>query len=367
MDRGPTRGYGPLFRVRTDLLTGVTYMIPFVTIAGVFLAVGYTLGDSTTVGGNVGTLSWYLVTIGSLALSAMVPVLGGFVAYGVADRPGLAPGFVLTALVQDARLLQVTGMALGVDTGDAQAGYIGALAVGLLAGGVTAWAKDRNPPAALEPLVPVLLLPVGVTALLAPVVLLVGVPVALASAALETFLRNASGASLVLVGIVLGSMMAVDLGGPINKVAYVFAIGLLPQLVFEPMAAVMVAGMAPPVGFAAAYALAPRYFSTDRDDARAALVSGFAFVTEGAVPFVARGPGALRFASVTGGAVAGGAVMAFGVTMPAPHGGLLVLPLANEPWTFLGCLSLGAVTTAVTAVGVVATSKVQNRAATETE
>lgn len=365
MDRSPFGERSSRIPGRADLLTGVTYMIPFVTIAGVFLAVGYTLGDSTTIGGDVGSLPWYLVTIGSLALSAMVPILGGFVAYGVADRPGLAPGFVLTALVQDARLIQTTGIALGVDTGDAQAGYIGALVVGLLAGLVTAWAKNRDPPAAVEPLVPVLLLPVAVTAVLAPVVLLLGVPVALASAAMETFLRNADGLALVAVGALLGGMMAFDLGGPLNKIAYVFAIGLLPELIFEPMAAVMAAGMVPPIGFAAAYALAPRYFETDRDDARAALVSGLAFVTEGAMPFIARGPASLRAVCVLGGAVAGGAVMAFGLTMPAPHGGLLVLPLSNQPGWFLACIALGAATTAIGAVGAVATRNVQTHPATD--
>ncbi|MFC7141478.1 PTS fructose transporter subunit IIC [Halosimplex aquaticum] len=358
-----------IHRVRADLMTGVTYMIPFVTIGGVFLAVGYTLGDSTSVGGDVGTIPWYLVTVGSIALSAMVPILGGFVAYGIADRPGLAPGFMLTALIQDPRLVQALGAVLGVDTGDAHAGYIGALIVGLLAGVATEWAKDREPPALLEPLVPVLILPVSVTAALAPVVLALSVPIALASSIFEAFLRNADPAALVAVGTVLGGMMAVDMGGPVNKVAYVFAIGRLPELVFEPMAAVMLGGMVPPLGLAAAYALVPHRFAVDRSDARAAVLSSMAFVTEGAVPFTARNS-RLRPPCVLGSAIAGGAAMGLGITMPAPHGGLLVVPLANDPALFVGCLLFGTVATTLTAAGVVLVGTgrtVDRNAVSETE
>jgi PTS system fructose-specific IIC component len=308
------------------------------------------LGDSTAIGGNLGTLPWYLVTVGSIALNAMVPILGGFVAYGVADRPGLAPGFVLTALVQDARLVQTTGVLLGVNTGDAQAGYLGALVVGLLAGVTVNWAKDRNVPAAIEPLLPVLVLPVAVTAVLAPVVLLLGVPLALGGAYVEFLLRQASLPVLVAIGGLLGAMMAADTGGPINKVAFVFAVGLLPELLFRPMAAVMVAGMVPPLGLAASHALAPsRYPDAEPDQAKTAVFAGFSFVTEGALAYTTRSASRTTVACVLGSVVGGAASMGLGVTMPAPHGGLLVVPLSNHPVTFLGCVALGAAVTAVTA------------------
>lgn len=338
---------GWLRSTREHLLTGVTYMIPFVTIAGVFLALGYTFGDSTTIGGDVGTIPWYLVTVGSLALGAMVPVLGGFVAYGVADKPGLAPGFVLTALVTDARLVRSTGTLLGVNTGDAEAGYLGALAVGLLAGLVARWATNRQYPAALRPLVSVLVVPVAVTALLAPVVLVLGVPVALGASLIESFVRNATDVPLLLFGAVLGAMMAADLGGPINKVAYVFAVGLLPELLFSPMAAVMVAGMVPPLGFGLAHLLVPgRFPHLDREQARGALVAGCSFVTEGALVYTADRGGRFDPACVLGSATAGAAAMYLGVSVPAPHGGLLVAPLTNAPGGFVGALALGTVVTA---------------------
>ncbi|MFC4447590.1 PTS fructose transporter subunit IIC [Halorussus aquaticus] len=336
--------------VRANLMTGVTYMIPFVTIAGVFQAVGYTLGNSTTIGGDIGTLSWYLVTVGSIALNAMVPVLGGFVAYAVADRPGFAPGFVLAALVHDPRLVQATATLLGVDTGDAQAGYLGALIVGLLAGVTTEWAKDRNAPSVLRPMLPVLAIPVGVTAVLGPVALILGVPLALTMNSVEALLRGASLPVLVAVGATLGAMMALDLGGPVNKVAYVFAVGLLPELMFRPMAAVMVAGMVPPLGLAASHLLVPsRYPDVDPTQPKAAIVAGLSFVTEGALAYTTQDAGRSSLSCVAGGAVGGAASMALGVTMPAPHGGLLVVPLANRPMAFLGCIALGAATTAVVA------------------
>ncbi|WP_158055560.1 PTS fructose transporter subunit IIC [Halorussus halophilus] len=350
MGDGPAGASGTLRRVRTDLMTGVTYMIPFVTVAGVFQAAGYTLGNSTTIGGNLGTLPWYLVTIGTVALSAMVPILGAFVAYGVADRPGLAPGFVLASLVQDARLLQATATLFGVNTGDAQAGYLGALIVGLLAGVTVNWAKELDVPNAIEPLLPVLVLPVTVTALLAPVVLILGVPLALTTNYVEFLLREASLPVMVAFGGVLGAMMAADMGGPLNKVAYVFAVGLLPELLFRPMAAVMVAGMIPPLGLAASHALAPkRYPDADRDQAKTAVVGGFSFVTEGALAYTTTGSSRTTLSCVLGSVVGGAASMGFGVTMPAPHGGLLVVPLSNHPGAFLGCIALGASVTAVVA------------------
>lgn len=336
---------------REHLLTGVTYMIPFVTIAGVFLALGYTLGDSTTIGGNEGTIPWYLVTVGSLALGAMVPILGGFVAYGVADRPGLAPGFVLTALVTDARLIRSTGTLLGINTGDAEAGYIGALVVGLLAGFAARWATNREFPPAFRPLVSVLAIPVAVTGLLAPLVLVLGVPIALGASVIETFVRNATGMPLLAFGAVLGAMMAADLGGPINKVAYVFAVGLLPELLFTPMAAVMIAGMVPPIGFGIAHLLVPsRFPDVERQQARAAVIAGCSFVTEGALVYTADRGGRFDLSCVIGAAAAGAAAMSLGVSVPAPHGGVLVVPLTNSPANFLGSLSIGVAVTALASV-----------------
>ncbi|MFC4550129.1 MULTISPECIES: PTS fructose transporter subunit IIC [Halorussus] len=350
MEDGLADERGALGRVRADLMTGVTYMIPFVTVAGVFQAAGYTLGASTTIGGNLGTLPWYLVTVGSIALSAMVPVLGGFVAYGVADRPGLAPGFVLAALVQDARLVQTTAVLFGVNTGDAQAGYLGALIVGLLAGVAVNFAKRIDVPATVEPLLPVLVLPVTVTAVLAPVVLVLGVPLALTTNYVEFLLREASLPVMVAFGGLLGAMMAADMGGPLNKVAYVFAVGLLPELLFRPMAAVMVAGMTPPLGLAASHALSPgRYPDADRDQAKTAVVGGLSFVTEGALAYTTGGTSRTTLACVLGSVVGGAASMGLGVTMPAPHGGVLVVPLSNEPVGFLGCVALGAAVTATVA------------------
>jgi PTS system fructose-specific IIC component len=282
----------------------------------------------------------------------MVPILGAYVAYAIADRPGLAPGFILSYLVQQPDVLVTTAEAVGlyVNAASMGAGYLGALVTGLLVGHVARWVCQRSVPSALEPLLPVFLAPIVTTALLAPVVFVLGIPLAVANAALTTSLASLSGVTAVGVGAVLGAMVAFDLGGPVNKVAYVLAVGSVTEFVYGPMAAVMVAGMTPPLGLALSHALSPEKYELEAETyANRAVPMGLSFVTEGALPYAVNDPLRVIPSAMVGSAVAAAAVMGLGVTMPAPHGGLFVLLLSNKPLVFFGCLGAGTGLTAAAA------------------
>ncbi|MFC6796970.1 MULTISPECIES: PTS fructose transporter subunit IIC [unclassified Haladaptatus] len=339
--------------VKENLMTGVSFMIPFVTIGGIFLALGFAVGDTRTVLDNTGSLGWFLAQIGSAGLTLMVPVLGAYIAYAIADRPALAPGFVLSYLLQQGTIVTEAGKFIGLDAGGLGAGYLGALVAGLLTGYVARFFKNLNVPRVLAPMMPVLIIPVLTTAVLAPVVLFgIGAPVAIANESLNTFLKSLQGGQAVVIGLILGGMMAFDMGGPVNKVAYLFSVGLISEQVYAPMAAVMIAGMTPPIGMAISNYISPeRYASEMKENAKNGFLMGFSFITEGAIPYAAADPLRVIPALVAGSAVAGGASMSLGVTMPAPHGGMFVVFLSNQPLLFIGCVLLGSLVTAGVATG----------------
>ena len=344
-----------LTSVKEDLMTGVSHMIPFVTIGGIFLALAYA---SASVFGNVesvfdatGTMGWFLAQVGNAGLTIMVPILGAYIAYAIADRPGLAPGFLLSYIIQQGEVLKAAGDVVGLSGGEAGAGYLGALVAGLLAGYVARWFKQRSVPEFIKPMMPVLIVPVLTMAILSPVVIFVlGVPVAIANAGLTNFLSGMQGNQALLVGAILGGMMALDMGGPINKVAYVFSVGLITEQIYAPMAAVMIGGMIPPLGLALSNFIAPQKYTAEMyENAKSAVPLGLSFITEGAIPYGAADPLRVIPAIVAGSAVGGAASMGLGITMPAPHGGIFVIPLSNQPFAFLGCILLGTLVTAAIA------------------
>lgn len=344
-----------LQETKDNLMTGVSYMIPFVTVGGIFLALAYAVGDTTAVFGNTGSFGWFLAQIGSAGITLMVPVLGAYVAYAIGDRPALAPGFILSYLLQQDAVMTAAAQVMGF-TGVAEseaavvAGYLGALVAGLLAGYVARYIQNLDVPSSIESMMPIVITPVATTAILAPVLLLVlGVPIAIANQGLNAFLTSMGTGQAVALGTVIGLMMAFDMGGPVNKVAYTFGVGLLgaEPMVAEPMAAVMAAGMTPPLGMALSNFLAPQKYPAEMyDNAKSAVVLGGSFVTEGAIPYAASDPGRVIPSLMAGSAVAGAFTMALGVTMPAPHGGIFVVPLSNNPLGFLGALVLGSAVTA---------------------
>ncbi|ELZ06040.1 PTS fructose transporter subunit IIC [Natrialba asiatica] len=341
--------------VKEDVMTGVSFMIPFVTIGGIFLAVAYMIpGNTENVFEATGTPAWYLAEIGNLGLTIMIPVLGAYISYGIADKPGLAPGFILSWTIQQERIIEAAGTIVGFQADGAVAGFLGALVTGLLAGYVARWMKGWAVPSFIKPMMPVLIIPVFTTALLTPLVIVgLGVPIAIVDDALTTFLQNMEGANALLLGAILGAMMALDVGGPVNKVAYVFAVALVGDQIHGPMAAVMIAGMTPPLGLALSNFIAPQKYSAEMyENAKAAIPLGLAFVTEGAIPYAAADPLRVIPSAVVGSSTAAATAMWLGVTMRAPHGGVFVILLSNSGLAFLGCIALGTAVTAAVATAI---------------
>ncbi|MCF3937568.1 MULTISPECIES: PTS fructose transporter subunit IIABC [Gordonia] len=358
-----TAGVGLGGQVRQALMTGVSYMIPFVAAGGLLIALGflpflggYEIANSTL--DEAGSLSdgafialnnslWdlpaggvgqyigaVLFAVGSLAMGMLVPVLAGYISFAIADRPGIAPGFV-------AGLVSV---AVG-------ASFIGGLVGGLIAGVVCLWIARIPLPQWARGLQPVVIIPLlGSMVIGVLLYMLLGKPLAWVTDQMTDALNSMSGGSAVVLGVVLGLMMCFDLGGPVNKAAYLFAttglaIGGPAQL--QIMAAVMCAGMVPPLAMALATVLRPQLFTEpERENGKAAWLLGASFISEGAIPFAATDPFRVIPSMMAGGALAGGLVMAFGVELRAPHGGIFVFFAMNNWILFLVALAAGTVLSA---------------------
>jgi PTS system fructose-specific IIC component len=310
---GATQKVGPY----KHLMSGVSFMIPFVTAGGLLIALAFAFGGIyATDPSHAKTFAGALFEIGAKgAFTLFVPILGGYIAYSIADRPGLAPGMVGGLL---ANLLG--------------AGFLGAIVAGFIAGyGTDFMNRNIRLPRSLEGLKPVLILPLLGTLLTGLLMIyVVGTPVADVLAFLTNFLKSMQGSSAILLGLLLGAMMAFDMGGPVNKAAYAFSVGLLSASVYTPMAAVMAAGMTPPLGIALATKLFPRRFSEmERESGTATGALGLSFITEGAIPYAARDPFRVIPCTVAGSAVAGAISMAAGVQLKVPHGGIFVLPIPD--------------------------------------
>lgn len=320
------------------LMTGVSFMLPFVTAGGLLIALAFALGGIYAFDdAHKGTLAWSLFQIGAKSgFMLMVPALAGYIAYSIADRPGIAPGMIggLVAVNMDA-------------------GFIGGILAGFIAGYSVHWInRALRLPRSLEGLKPVLILPVLGTLLVGLLMMyVIGTPVAGLLAWLTDWLRGMQGSSAILLGLLLGGMMAVDMGGPVNKASYAFSTALISSQVYTPMAATMIGGMTPPLGIAlATWLFSNRFTAEERGTAGAAGVLGLSFVTEGAIPYAARDPLRTIPALILGSAVAGAISMAAGVELKVPHGGVFVLPIPNAV-THLGIYLLALVAgVAVTAV-----------------
>lgn len=357
------RGAGAGTKVRQWLMTGVSYLIPFVAAGGILIAVSFMLAQIAW-GGAQGAVEvtavsaadvvasfdpaslqdWSVVLLatGQAAFGFLVPVLSGFIAYGIADRPGLVPGFV--------------GGATAVLVG---AGFLGGLVTGFLAGFLALWISRWNVPRGVRGIMPVVVVPL-LSSLVVGVVMLVvlGRPIAAAMDGLTSWLNGLSGANLVLMGALLGAMMGFDLGGPVNKVAYTFAVtglateGLTTGAVqYQVMAAVMAAGMVAPLALALATTVRKRLFThAEQENGKAAWLLGASFISEGAIPFAAADPWRVIVSSLVGSSVTGALAMAFGSSLVAPHGGVWVLPLIGNPLGFLAAVVAGVLVSALLVV-----------------
>ncbi|MFF1439753.1 fructose-specific PTS transporter subunit EIIC [Streptomyces sp. NPDC058295] len=338
-------------KLRKWLMTGVSYMVPFVAAGGLLIALGFAIGgwEINKAPSVMEHFSWtqvdswgaLLFQIGGVAFGFLIPVLAGYIAYGMADRPGLVPGFVG-----------------GMIASNIAAGFLGGLVAGLLAGGIVLAIQRIKIPPVLRGIMPVVVIPL-ISSLIVGFLMFVviGKPIAEAQKGMTDWLASLSGTNAVLLGVLLGLMMCFDLGGPVNKVAYAFATaGIAVQdpsdSAMKVMAAVMAAGMVPPLGMALATTVRKKLFTpTERENGKAAWVLGASFISEGAIPFAAADPLRVIPASMAGGAVTGALSMAFGATLRAPHGGIFVVPLIGNPFLYLVAIALGVcVTTAVVVV-----------------
>ena len=317
------------------LLTGVSYMLPVIVAGGLIIALSFVFGLEP----EPGSFGDALLQIGGKAAFALiVPVLSGFIAFSIADRPGLAPGLVGGMLASN----------LGM-------GFLGGILSGFLAGYVARFVRDKvNLPANFEGLKPVLVIPLLSTLVVGLLLVYVfGAPVKAILDGLTAFLQSMGQTNAVILGLILGGMMAVDMGGPVNKAAYTFVVGLLASNIFQPMAAVMAAGMTPPLGLALATLLAKRHFSQEeREAGKVATVLGISFITEGAIPFAAEDPIRVLPACILGSAIAGGLSMLFGCTLRAPHGGIFVLAIPNavgQGGLYVVAIAVGTLVTAIAA------------------
>ncbi|SUD41627.1 PTS system fructose subfamily transporter subunit IIC [Ectopseudomonas mendocina] len=296
------------------LLTGVSYMLPMVVAGGLLIALSFVFGIKAYE--QEGTFAAALMQIGGdAAFKLMVPVLAGYIAYSIADRPGLAPGMI--------------GGLLASSLG---AGFIGGIVAGFIAGySAKAIARWVRLPDSLEALKPILIIPLLASLITGlAMIYIVGSPVADVLQSLTQFLDSMGSTNAILLGALLGGMMCVDLGGPINKAAYAFSVGLLASSSYAPMAATMAGGMVPPIAMAIATVLARRKFAqSERQAGKAAGVLGLCFISEGAIPFAAKDPLRVIPASIAGGALTGALSMYFGCKLMAPHGGLFVLLIPN--------------------------------------
>ena len=370
-------------RIRTWLMTGVSYMIPFVAAGGILIALGFLLGSLGAGGGaadggiraydpiamhvpvqfddkhekftiigflllDIRNWAFLIFWIGKAAFALFIPVLAGYVAFAIADRPGIAPGFVAGALATG-----LDGNPLGTGTG-----FLGALIGGVLAGGVALAISRWKVASWIRPLMPVVIIPLLASLVTGVIMFLVlKTPISAAFDGLNHWLGSLTGVGLALLGVILGLMMAFDMGGPVNKVAYGFATaGLTAAMAannpgdqrFVVMAIVMAAGMTPPLGMALATAISKKlYDDSERENGKAAWLLGASFISEGAIPFAAADPGRVIPSIMAGSAVTGALVGWFGNTLPAPHGGIFVFPLVNNVLTYILAILVGTVVTAL--------------------
>ena len=328
--REEVRGRGK--KVYRDLMNGVSHMLPFVIGGGILIAVAFLLDDYSLNPANFGSnlpQAAFFKAIGDAAFGFMLPILAGYIAMGIADRPALAPGFV--------------GGFLAKEGGS---GFLGALLAGFAAGYLILLLKKLfdKLSRSLEGIKSILLYPVfGILLMGLLIQLIINPPVAWLNEALYGLLARLGTGSRVLLGVLLGGMMSVDMGGPINKAAYVFGTASLASNEFQIMAAVMAGGMVPPLALAlAVFAFRDKFSEKERQSGVANLIMGACFITEGAIPFAAADPLRVLPACIIGSAVAGGLSMFFGCGLRAPHGGIFVLPVISHPFGFLAAVILGA-------------------------
>ncbi|HFI0093069.1 TPA: fructose-specific PTS transporter subunit EIIC [Streptococcus suis] len=345
------------------LMSGVSQMLPFVIGGGILIALAFLVdnfigvpNDSLSNLGSYNEIASMFMKVGQAAFGFMLPLLAGYIAYSIAEKPGLVAGFVAGAIAS-------SGLAFGKIPYEAatseipeavSSGFLGALVGGFLAGGVVLVLRNalRNMPKSLQGLNAILLLPLLGTAITGFLMFFVNIPMAAINTGMNNFLAGLEGSSAILLGLVLGGMMAVDMGGPVNKAAYVFGTGTLAATVADggsvAMAAVMAGGMVPPLAvFVATLLYKNKFTQEERNSGLTNIVMGLSFITEGAIPFGAADPARAIPSFIAGSALAGALVGLSGIQLMAPHGGIFVIALTSNPLLYLAYVAIGAVVSGV--------------------
>ena len=328
------------------LMSGVTHMLPFVVGGGILIAISFLLDnyeiDPSGFGSNT-PLAAFFNTIGNSAFGFMLTILAGYIALSIADRPGLAAGFVGGAVA----LSGVTIQSLqNPNVTTVSSGFLGALLAGFIAGYIIILLKKvfEIIPKSLEGIKTILLYPVFGILLTGLAVILINPFIGMINTGLNNFLNNMGGVNKVILGIILGGMMSVDLGGPVNKAAYTFGTGMLAEGHYDIMAAVMAGGMVAPLVIAILATIFPKKLDQkDRSSALLNYVLGLSFISEGAIPFASSDPLRVLPACIIGSAIAGGLSMLFGCTLMAPHGGIFVIGIVGNALMYLVSIAIGAI------------------------
>ena len=320
-------------KIYKHLMNGVSHMLPFVIGGGILIALAFLFDDYSINPSNFGSntpFAAFLKNVGDTAFGFMLPVLAGYIAMSIGDRPALAVGFVG-----------------GMLANKGGSGFLGALLAGFIAGYLVVFLKKifSKLPDSLEGLKPVLLYPLfGILLIGAIIIFVINPPVAAINTGLTNFLNSMGESSKIILGVILGAMMAIDMGGPINKAAYVFGTASLASGQYDIMAAVMIGGMVPPLSIALCTTFFKnRFTKRERQSGLTNYIMGFSFITEGAIPFAASDPLRVIPACAIGSAVAGGLSMGLGCQLRAPHGGIFVVPVIEHPLGYLIAIAVGAV------------------------
>ncbi|HEL2253738.1 TPA: PTS sugar transporter subunit IIA [Streptococcus suis] len=347
------------------LMSGVSQMLPFVIGGGILIALAFLVdnfigvpNDSLSNLGSYNEIASMFMKVGQAAFGFMLPLLAGYIAYSIAEKPGLVAGFVAGAIASSGLAFGKIPYAVGGEETLALAGvssgFLGALVGGFLAGGVVLVLRNalRNLPKSLQGLNAILLLPLLGTAITGFLMFFVNIPMAAINTGMNNFLAGLEGSSAILLGLVLGGMMAVDMGGPVNKAAYVFGTGTLAATVADggsvAMAAVMAGGMVPPLAvFVATLLFKDKFTQEERNSGLTNIVMGLSFITEGAIPFGAADPARAIPSFIAGSALAGALVGLSGIQLMAPHGGIFVIALTSNPLLYLAYVAIGAVVSGV--------------------
>lgn len=333
-------------KIYRHLMNGVTHMLPFVVGGGILIAIAFLLDDYSINPANFGKntpLASLFKTIGDMAFDFMLCILSGYIAMSIADRPGLAVGFVGGAI---AKAGTTFASLTNPDVTLVSSGFLGALIAGFIAGYVVLLLRKVFSflPKSLEGVKPILIYPVGGILLIGIIMLAINPFVGAINTALNNFLSSMQGANKIILGAILGGMMSVDLGGPVNKAAYTFGTGMLAEGHYDIMAAVMAGGMVAPLAIALLATFFPKKLpKKDRQSALLNYIMGFSFISEGAIPFASADPIRVIVSCVIGSAVSGAMSMLFNCTLMAPHGGIFVLPVVGNAGLYLLSIVVGSV------------------------